>query len=73
MLIPGGPAGVWIASVLGILVVTAGIVLSFIPPAESENKMLFVAKLVIGTVASVLLGLILYYRGARAKTRSANL
>ena len=73
VLIPGGPAGVWIASVLGILVVTAGIVLSFIPPAESENKMLFVAKLVIGTVASVLLGLILYYRGARAKTRAANL
>ncbi len=73
VLIPGGVVGVWIASVLGILVVLAGIALSFIPPAESENKPLFVAKLIIGTVASVLLGLILYFRGARAKAREAAL
>jgi hypothetical protein len=30
---------------------------------------MFVEKLVLGTVASILLGLILYYRGARAKAR----
>jgi glutamate:GABA antiporter len=72
VLIPGGVAGVWIASVMGILVVVAGIVLSFIPPGESANKVLFVAKLVIGTVASVAFGLVLYYRGARAKAREAH-
>jgi amino acid transporter len=71
VLIPGGVVGVWIASVLGIVVVLAGIALSFIPPAESENKTLFVAKLLIGTVASISLGLILYSRGARAKAREA--
>jgi glutamate:GABA antiporter len=71
VLIPGGIPGVWIASMLGIVVVLAGIVLSFIPPAESENKSLFFAKLVIGTVASVALGLILFYRGSRAKARAA--
>jgi glutamate:GABA antiporter len=71
VLIPGGVLGVWIASLLGLFVVIAGIVLSFIPPAESENKTLFVAKLVIGTVVSVLLGLILYYRGVRSKARAA--
>lgn len=71
VLIPGGIAGVWIASLLGMLVVIGGIVLSFIPPAESENKLLFVAKLVIGTVASVLLGLVLYHRGARSKARAS--
>jgi amino acid transporter len=71
VLIPGGIPGVWIASVLGILVVLAGIALSFIPPAESADKVLFVAKLVIGTAASVGLGVILYVRGARAKARSA--
>jgi glutamate:GABA antiporter len=60
VLIPGGVVGVWIASLLGIFVVLGGIALSFIPPAESANKFLFVAKLVIGTVVSVLLGLILY-------------
>jgi amino acid transporter len=73
VLIPGGVAGVWIASLLGMLVVVGGIVLSFIPPAESENKILFVAKLVIGTVASIAFGLILYYRGVRSKSRAAAL
>jgi glutamate:GABA antiporter len=73
VLIPGGVVGVWIASLLGIFVVLGGIALSFIPPAESANKVLFVAKLVIGTVASVLLGFAVYYRGARAKARDAKL
>jgi amino acid transporter len=73
VLIPGGVIGVWIASLLGIFVVLGGIALSFIPPAESANKALFVAKLVIGTVASVLLGFAVYYRGARAKARDAKL
>jgi glutamate:GABA antiporter len=69
VLIPGGKLGVWIASLLGMAVLTGGIILSLIPPAESTNKFLFVAKLLIGTVCSVLLGLILYFRGARAKAR----
>ncbi|MGA7626043.1 MAG: amino acid permease, partial [Candidatus Acidiferrales bacterium] len=69
VLIPGGKVGVWIASLLGMAVLMGGIMLSLIPPAESMNKFLFVAKLVIGTVVSVLLGLILYFRGARAKAR----
>ena len=71
VLIPGGVVGVWIASLLGIFVVLGGIALSFIPPAESANKFLFVAKLVIGTVVSVLLGLAVYYRGVRLKARDA--
>lgn len=69
VLIPGGVVGVWIASLLGIFVVLGGIALSFIPPAESANKFLFVAKLIIGTVVSVLLGLAVYYRGVRNKAR----
>jgi amino acid transporter len=69
VLIPGGKLGVWIASLLGMLVVMGGIVLSLIPPAESVDKGMFIEKLVLGTVASILLGLILYYRGARAKAR----
>lgn len=71
VLIPGGVVGVWIASLLGIFVVLGGIALSFIPPAESADKFWFVAKLIIGTVASVLFGLALYYRGVRAKARDA--
>jgi amino acid transporter len=70
VLIPGGKLGVWIAGLLGMLVVMGGIVLSLIPPAESVDKWMFVEKLVLGTVVSILLGLILYYRGARAKARA---
>ncbi len=72
-LIPGGKLGVWAAGLLGIAVVMFGIVLSFIPPAEEANKWLFEAKLIIGTAGGVLLGLILYWRGARAKAREVTL
>lgn len=70
-LIPGGKLGVWIAGSLGLAVVLLGIVLSFIPPAEAPSKWLFEAKLIGGTVCAVLLGLVLYWRGARAKAREA--
>jgi amino acid transporter len=71
VLIPGGKAGVWIASGLGFSVVLAGIVLSLIPPGDSSNKLSFELKLIGGTVASVALGLILFFRGVRDKTRTA--
>ena len=71
VLIPGGRAGVWIAGLMGLLVVIGGIVLSLIPPDESTNKWIFELKLVGGTVASVAIGLALYFRGARAKAREA--
>jgi amino acid transporter len=67
VLIPGGKLGAWIAGGLGFLVVLVGIVLSFVPPGETENKLLFEVKLVGGTVFAILLGLVLYYRGARRK------
>ena len=70
-LIPGGKFGVWVASLLGAAVVLGGIVLSFIPPAEAANKWVFEAKLVSGTVGAFVVGLVLYIRGARAKSREA--
>ena len=69
VLIPGGKLGVWIAGGLGFLVTLLGIVLSFIPPGETENKLLFEVKLVSGTAIAVLIGLILYWRGARQKAK----
>lgn len=67
VLVPGGIPGVWIAGGLGFLVVLVGIFVSLVPPGDSSNKLGFEMKLVGGTVASILLGLILYWRGARAK------
>jgi hypothetical protein len=71
VLIPGGRIGVWIAGGLGFIVVAGGIALSLIPPGEAENKWLFELKLVSGTVVAVLIGLVLYYRGAKAKRQAA--
>lgn len=71
VLIPGGKAGVWIAGGLGLLVVAAGIVLSFIPPGDTMNKWAFEGKVVAGTVGSILLGLILYYRGVWQKASAS--
>jgi glutamate:GABA antiporter len=70
VLIPGGKLGVWLAAGLGFLVVLLGIVLSFVPPGETGSKFLFEVKLISGTAFAVLLGLVLYYRGARQKARA---
>lgn len=70
-LIPGGKFGVWLAGLLGFVVVIGGIALSLIPPAEAPSKWMFEAKLVGGTLVAFLIGLVLYTRGARAKSREA--
>jgi amino acid transporter len=66
VLVPGGKAGVWICGGLGFVVVLLGIFLSFVPPGGSDT-VVFEVDLVGGTVGSILLGLFLYWRGARSK------
>jgi amino acid transporter len=67
VLVPGGVVGVWLCGGLGFVVVLIGIFVSLVPPGDSTNKLGFEMKLVVGTLASILLGLVLYWRGARAK------
>jgi amino acid transporter len=67
VLIPGGIVGIWICGGLGFAVVLLGIIVSAVPPGESVDKLAFEMKLIGGTVISVLLGLVLYWRGARSK------
>jgi len=71
ILIPGGKAGVWAISGTGFLIVLLGIFVSLVPPGDSANKFGFEMKLVVGTVATFVIGLVLYWRGARAKAREA--
>jgi glutamate:GABA antiporter len=71
VLVPGGKTGVWICGGLGFLVVLLGIAVSLVPPGDSTNKLGFELKLVGGTLASILLGLVLYWRGARSKHKPA--
>ena len=67
VLIPGGKAGVWICGGLGFVVVLLGIFVSLVPPGDSTNKVGFELKLIGGTVISILIGLALYWRGARTQ------
>jgi len=69
VLIPGGKAGVWMISILGFVFVLFGIAVSLVPPGEAADKLGFEIKLVGGTLAAIILGLSLYWRGARAKAR----
>jgi glutamate:GABA antiporter len=67
VLIPGGKVGLWLSGVLGFVVVLIGIFVSLVPPGETVNKWSFELRLVGGTVVSILIGLVLYWRGARSK------
>jgi len=71
VLIPGGKIGVWISGSLGFVIVLAGIMLSMIPPKQARSVWLFEAKLIGGTLGFILLGLILYFRGAWKKRHDA--
>ena len=70
VLVPGGKLGVWLAGGCGFLVVLLSIGLSLIPPGDEANKVAFEVKLVVSTIASILLGLVLYWRGVREKQRA---
>jgi hypothetical protein len=48
------------------VVVLIGIILSFVPPGGS-SALSFELQLVGGTSVSILIGLFLYWRGARSK------
>lgn len=71
VLVPGGKFGVWLCGGLGFVVVLIGIFVSVIPPGDSANKLGFELKLLTGTVTSILIGLALYWRGARSKKSAA--
>jgi glutamate:GABA antiporter len=67
VLIPGGKFGVCVCGTLGLLAVVASIFFSLIPSGEETNKALFEIKVIGGTMGTLAVGLILYYRGARLK------
>jgi len=69
VLVPGGKAGVWIASGLGFVVTLISIAVSLYPPGESADRRSFLIKVVGWTVGSLVLGLVLYFRGVHAKKK----
>ena len=67
VLVPGGIPGVWICGSLGFLVVLIGIAISFVPPGDAASKLVFGLTLVSWTAVFILIVLLLYWRGVRAK------
>jgi glutamate:GABA antiporter len=71
VLIPGGRLGVYLTAGLAATVTFASIIFSIIPPGDSSNKVLFEIKVIGSSIAAIAIGLLLYYRGARAKARES--
>ena len=71
VLVPGGKLGMWIACSLAFSVTLLSIIVSIFPPGDSSNRGLFVIKVVGCTLASIALGLVLYFRGARKRSTDA--
>jgi len=67
VLVPGGKAGAIVCGVLGFVVVFLGIVLSYVPP-EGSDPLVYRVQIVLGTLGSVLIGLVLYWRGGGRKS-----
>jgi len=67
VLIPGGLAGVWIASGIAFLITLLSILLSVFPPGESTSRIAFLLRTLGWVLGALAFGLTLYWRGARAK------
>ena len=70
-LIPGGRIGVWIAGILGFAVTALSIALALIPTLDVRSALIFELKVVGATLGSILVGLVLYWRGARQKAKAS--
>ena len=67
VLVPGGKTGVWICGSLGFLVVLVGIFVSLVPPGDALDKLRFEVSVFSSVALSVVIGLLLYWRGARSQ------
>jgi glutamate:GABA antiporter len=72
VLVPGGKAGVYLASGLGFVVTLVSIGVSLYPPGDSANRRAFLIKVVGWTAGALALGLVLYYRGRVAKKKDVS-
>jgi amino acid transporter len=70
VLVPGGKFGVWFFGLLAFTITLGSMILAVIPTSDVENKAWFVTKIVGSTIVSIIIGLLLYWRGARKKAMS---
>lgn len=70
VLVPGGKPGVWIAGSLAFLITLGSMAVAGISPEGPGSRPIFLAKVVLCTAVFIGAGLLLYWRGARAKART---
>ncbi len=68
VLVPGGKVGIWVAGSLAFLITLGSMIVAGISPEGPTSRPVFLAKVVACTVGFTGFGLLLYWRGARAKS-----
>ena len=61
-LIPGGSFVCWLVGGTGFLITLLALVLAMVPPADSSSPALFCIKVIGGSVALIIVGLVFYHR-----------
>jgi amino acid transporter len=67
VLIPGGKPGVWVVGLLGFGVTALSMALSLVPTEDVSSKLGFEIKVIGGSAVAIVIGLLVYWRGARSK------
>jgi glutamate:GABA antiporter len=70
-LVPGGTVACWIAAGIGFATTTFAIVTSALPPDDGTDKLLFLTKVVGGSLFLIGVGLIAFLRGSQRAMRPA--
>jgi glutamate:GABA antiporter len=71
VLVPGGKVGIWIVGMLAILITLGSMVVAGISPEGGTSRLVFLAKVVGCTLGFIGVGLLLYWRGAKAKAKGS--
>jgi glutamate:GABA antiporter len=71
VLVPGGKAGMWIAGAMAFLITLGAMAVSAISPDGPGSRTAFFLKVVGWTTVFIGSGLVLYWRGSRAKARAS--
>jgi amino acid transporter len=68
--VPGGNAGSWVANGVGFATTLLAIGLALVPPAGTENKLGFFAKVFVGSFGFLAVGWVLYILAERRRLRA---
>jgi glutamate:GABA antiporter len=71
-LVPGGAAGLWLTSALGIATTSIAVITSIVPPDDSKDPVMFCVKVIGGSILLIGVGLAFYARGRASMRRTVS-